>query len=62
MVSKAKALSKSLTAASRPMGAATPQERRLEISVLVPPSLLMMASWPRSTPQMRLRQQNISSR
>ncbi len=44
MESKAKARSKSRTAVSRPIGAAMPLERREEISVLVPPSLVMTAS------------------
>ncbi len=42
--SKAKARSKRRTAVSRPMGAAMPLESREEMSVLVPPSLVMTAS------------------
>ncbi len=60
--SNAKARSKRRTAVSRPTGAAMPHERRDEMSVLVPPSLVMTASWPRSTPQTRLGQQNMSTR
>ncbi len=62
MESKAKARSKSRTAVSRPIGAAMPLESREENSVLVPPSLVMTASWPRSTPHTRLGQQNMSTR
>ena len=62
MESNAKADSKRRMAASRPSGAAMPLESRLEQSVLTDPSLDMIASWPRSTPQMRLGEQNMSTR
>ncbi len=42
--SNAKARSNRRTAVSRPMGAAMPLDSREEISVLVPPSLVMTAS------------------
>ena len=42
--SNANARSNRRTAVSRPMGAAMPLERRDEMSVLVPPSLVITAS------------------
>ena len=62
MVSKPKARSNVRNACSRESGRPTPEESCAEYSELVEPSLVRIASCPRSTPQMRVGLANISTR